>query len=327
MASSSKSINYNIRPCKSIERKMMCEIVTKLNAFDQVSNYRYIGMGAKYFADFSLFHRKFGINKMYSMEINSEKNNVQRFQFNKPYKCINILFGNSNDLLNSSAFKWKNEKNIIWLDYDGGLNSNQLIDVESCIGKMESGSIVFVSFNSNLGEKFRNASPSQKTEIFKERINNDDLVKMIRNKDLAREKIDSTIHSMFDLVVKNKILDRNAVFLGEGEMLNIQQVAFFKYADSQASMLTLGWVIYSNDDIEKYEKCKFKNLEFYNDTNKPYNISVPNFTYKELAILNQNMPDGNYPIDGASFFSKEEIEKYKKIYKYYPTTFEASTSL
>ena len=33
MASSSKSINYNIRPCKSIERKMMCEIVTKLNAF------------------------------------------------------------------------------------------------------------------------------------------------------------------------------------------------------------------------------------------------------------------------------------------------------
>ena len=70
MAGSSVSVNYNIRPCKSIERKMMCEIIARLAIFEQLHNYRYIGMGAKYFTDFSLLHKRFGINKMHSMEIN-----------------------------------------------------------------------------------------------------------------------------------------------------------------------------------------------------------------------------------------------------------------
>ena len=48
MAGSSASVNYNIRPCKSIERKMMCDMISRLTVFDYIKNYRYIGMGAKY---------------------------------------------------------------------------------------------------------------------------------------------------------------------------------------------------------------------------------------------------------------------------------------
>jgi len=54
---------------------------------------------------------------------------------------------------------------------------------------------------------------------------------------------------------------------------------------------------------------------------------VPNFTYKELSVLNKNLPNVSYPIAEAQFISEEEIEKYKKIYRYYPTSFETNVAL
>ena len=92
-------------------------------------------------------------------------------------------------------------------------------------------------------------------------------------------------------------------------------------------MLTMGWIIYKKEDEDKYKKCGFSELEFFNDTDQPYDITVPNFTYKELTVLNRNMPDAQYPIEEARFISEEEINAYKKIYRYYPTTFETAIVL
>jgi hypothetical protein len=327
MAGSSASVNYSIRPCKSIERKMMCEMISRLTVFGDIRNYRYIGMGAKYFVDFSLLHKEFGISDMYSMEISSAEKTKKRFEFNKPFNCIKMLFGNSSDLLNSSKIEWKNEKNIIWLDYDGGIKSNQIQDVESCIGKVESGSVVFVSFNADLGDEFKESSPKKRLEIYCSRIDNEILVKLLTPQNMAKGKIYQTTNQMFDNIVKNKISERNSTIIEEDERLFSNQLVYFKYNDSKATMLTLGWIVYKRKDIEKFEKCSFSDFEFYNDTDKPFDITVPNFTYKELAILNQNMPKVTYPIEGADFFEEEEVNAYRKIYKYYPTTFETSIAL
>lgn len=327
MAGSSMSVNYNVRPCKSVERKMMCEIISKLVTFDRVCNYRYIGMGAKYFVDFSLLHKEFGINKMYSMEISSDENNKERFEFNKPFNCIKMLFGNSCDILNSASLEWQDIKNIIWLDYDGGIKSNQLQDVEKCIEKMASGSIIFTSFNSDLGDAFKKGLPKEKLDIYCSRIDNEALVKLLSPKDMSKEKIYQTTNKMYDMVIKNKILERNSTVIEEKDKLNYRQLIYFKYNDSKATMLSLGWIIYKNEDVDKYENCNFSELEFYNDTDKPYDITVPNFTYKELTVLNRNMPNVTYPIEEAKFLKEDEVKAYQKIYKYYPTTFETSIVL
>ena len=65
-------------------------MISRLTVFDYIKNYRYIGMGAKYFVDFSLLHKEFGIDNMYSMEINSAEKNRKRFEFNKPFNCIKM---------------------------------------------------------------------------------------------------------------------------------------------------------------------------------------------------------------------------------------------
>ena len=62
--------------------------------------------------------------------------------------------------------------------------------------------------------------------------------------------------------------------------------------------------------------------EFAEKEHVPYDISVPNLTYKELSVLNKNMPEANFPIKEAEFFQEDEVEAFKKIYRYYPATFE-----
>lgn len=327
MANSGQNINYNLRPCKSVERKMICELIKRLSPLGKPEEYRYIGMGAKYFTDFALIHRDLGIKEMHSMEINTDENNKKRFEFNKPFNCINLLFGEAGNLLNSTKMNWKNEKNIIWLDYDGGFHNKQLRDIETCMRKAEGSSIVFVTFNADFGESFRKAGPNEKLELFCEKVDNANLTGMLGKKSVAGEEKYLTLNKMFNMVVRSRVSERNRIAQGEKEKIQCEQIAYFRYADSKAEMLTIGWCIYNKIDQSVYDNCGVNELEFYNNSAKPYEINVPNLTYKEISILNQNMPNADHPIEGAEFITEIEIEEYKKIYKYYPTMFEVPISL
>lgn len=88
-----RKINYELRPAKNIERKMLSEAFRCLTSFGSVSSYRYVGFGSHFFSDFKLFHRSLGITQMISIEDNKEYK--ERFTFNIPYSCIKLRFGNS----------------------------------------------------------------------------------------------------------------------------------------------------------------------------------------------------------------------------------------
>lgn len=93
MASSSGAVNFSLRPAKSIECKMLCEAFRQLSIFSDVEAYRYIGFGSKYFSDFTLIHKTLGIKDMISIERNVQ--NRARFEFNRPFDCIRLMFGES----------------------------------------------------------------------------------------------------------------------------------------------------------------------------------------------------------------------------------------
>ena len=56
-------MNYLFRPAKNIERKMLCEALSRLSIISDVKHYQYVGFSSVYFADFSLFHKQLGIQK------------------------------------------------------------------------------------------------------------------------------------------------------------------------------------------------------------------------------------------------------------------------
>lgn len=64
---SNMTVNYTVRPCKGVKRKMMCETISAIGKMSPItdSSSRYIGMGDKFFTDFSLIHRMFELSEMY----------------------------------------------------------------------------------------------------------------------------------------------------------------------------------------------------------------------------------------------------------------------
>ena len=46
MPGSDQKINYQVRPAKSVERRMLCDLVRKIQLVEGCSELRYIGLGA-----------------------------------------------------------------------------------------------------------------------------------------------------------------------------------------------------------------------------------------------------------------------------------------
>ena len=126
MPGSDQNINYQIRPSKSIERKMMCELVKEIQIIQGTSELRYIGMGAKYFTDFLLFHNEFGVTDMISIE--AERERAMRYEFNKPLKSIQMIYGTTNEVL-PQIDQFEEKMNLVWLDYDGAFSEGMLSDI------------------------------------------------------------------------------------------------------------------------------------------------------------------------------------------------------
>lgn len=221
------------------------------------------------------------------------------------------------------------KNDIIWFDYDGSICNQQINDISTCVKKFKSGSMLFMSTNISIVQEIEALTPEERLNEFQKLVEQEELVRHIKKKDLAgKNKVLKALVNIINLSIKNELAECNKAISVESKKMYADQIAFFTYSDSQAPMMTLGWIIYNEYDKNEIENCGLNTLDFYRtDGSEPYNINVPNSTYKELAVLNKNMPEASYPIADASFLSNDEIEAYKKIYWYYPTTIETGIVL
>ena len=186
-------------------------MIACLEHFAVVADYRYVGLGAKYFTDFVLMHKQFGITEMYSLETRRSENEKERFLFNRPLNCINIEFQNTTEWLNSNKFRWKEKNDIIWFDYDGPFSINQVSDIGLCVKKVKSGSAIFVSTNASFVNDFRELQPKDRLEKYTEMVGDENYTKHLNVKNFAGNKIYSVIANTFNVAVQNGIAERNQV--------------------------------------------------------------------------------------------------------------------
>ena len=74
------------------------------------------------------------------------------------------------------------------------------------------------------------------------------------------------------------------------ESFNYRQLFNFIYEDG-AKMLTVGGIVFKNDERSNYERCAFENDFYFCRTGEDaYNIRVPRLTFKEIRTLNEHMP-------------------------------------
>ena len=320
MASSSEKINYNLRPAKSIERKMISEIFQKLSPFGAINHYRYIGFGSFYFNDFARFHKTLGIKNMISIE--RDIPNEERFKFNKPYNCIQIVFGESNDVL--PQLSW-DTKSIVWLDYDSSLDQSVLTDITFICANVMPGSMILVSVNVH-PEAYMTGNVEDLYEYrykkFSERVGEINIPLGVTGKDLSGWDFSNVCQRVIKNTIGKAISDRNGP-RDEESQLEFKQLIHFQYQDG-AKMLTYGGMVVERSQKAIFSSCDFGGLAFVcSDDQEPCKIEIPNLTFKEIRYLNAQLPLKGKDVLKGSAIPEVDLTKYESVYRYFPSFAEA----
>jgi hypothetical protein len=89
-------------------------------------------------------------------------------------------------------------------------------------------------------------------------------------------------------------------------------------------MLTTGGLIYDEGQSALVDQCSFGDLSFIRDEDDEYRIEVPCLTYKEIRALDEQLPTSGGHVLSLPSVKQSDIEKYEKIYRYFPAFAEAN---
>jgi hypothetical protein len=329
---SSRKINYLLRPAKNIERKMLVEAFRCLKGFGRLNSYQYVGFGSHFFSDFKLIHRSLGVPQMINIEADEEAR--ARFEFNRPFTCIQLKFGSSTSVLPKLDLK---RKTILWLDYDNPLNPTVLNDVKTACTKAVSGSVLVVTVDTRVEPPSNPDDDLEKTSSSQSWLSeDDDPEKMrkyltenlgnrvppgIRNKDFVGWRTAAVYRTIIDNEIRKTLSDRNGALKAD-KQIQYQQLFNFEYQDT-AKMLTVGGLLYEKRHAKSAANCDFASLFFVRSDKKPYRIVFPtNLTLDEIRYLDKNLPRRTSPPRGF-LISRGDMDAYAEVYRYFPAFVEA----
>ena len=304
-------INYEIRPCKFVERRILLASLYQI-VINMRQEYQYIGFGGLAFTDFKLFHKELSVDSMYSIE---KCYTPEKLEFNKPFSCIKILHGTSTEMLLRIDLS---KPSIVWLDYDGTITMDVFTDINILFNALPHGSVYIMTCNSQLqndeSDPPRPYTNEEFVDIFHGLVPYD-----IENNCCANVNAPKTIKRMIDLYCQKVVEERNRIGTTN---LKYKPLFNIKYQErGGAKMFTCGGVVINSDYDE--------NMLYVNDftyLNKeiPFEIDIPNITRKEALYLNQilNIGDKEKEIIEGKIVKQTDVDKYKKFYKYMPNYYD-----
>lgn len=303
--SSGLKVQYELRPHKQVERRMLVDAFQLLSlAGFPIRDYRYTGMGSFYFVDFILFHKLLGIGRMLSIE-RSQKH-FSRVRFNRPFDSVEIHMGEASEVIPNLD---QGLKHILWLDYDYPLDREILEDVRSAANLLPVGSVLLVTVDVEPPGGPEDG-PKEWREHFEAEAST-----------YLPSAPDPGYFSESNLPRVNiNLLDR-AIRAGAAPRTGIEFTPLFNflYADKN-QMISLGGMLTTADERNRIEASLLpKAIYFRGDfTSSPYQIKVPNLTRRERLYLDSAMPcpDGWIPPDFK--LEPEEIVSYREIYRFFP---------
>lgn len=306
MSDSGQKINYALRPAKCVERRILCELLSKCETPIPIHEYRYIGFGSFYFSDFVLFHNQLNIDKMISIEMSTE---IERYDYNKPYQCITLLSGTAMSMLSTEIPFLEQTKDIIWLDYDGALNQDMLADLMLAARKVSSGSFVFTSFNRSIPK-----DPESRMDELKDRFG--DFFPVWDGGEINNETSSNLFYKILSGAIQKAICERN---IAEGKNLTAHTIFFIKYRDG-APMITIGYYFADEESWNRLCESKVSEFPWFTTSGEPKTLDVPCFTKAEIREINRLLPGTSSTEihELLPYLNLSDIKKYAQIYKYYP---------
>lgn len=303
MSGTYTKINYSTRPAKATQRKMIVEMLQRLDRLTPpLGQYQYVGFGSPFFADFKLFHRHLGISRMFSIE--AEVQDKARFDYNKPYRCVKLLMGKSTDVLPNLDLT---KPSIVWLDYDYPIATHVLADVGIIAEQFGAGSVLMVTLDAEPGDLLDRA------ERFLERL--EEPPQGLTDEDLGDDGIALWSRSLLTDRISEALEARNAT-RSQDERLMANQFLFFTYADGHL-MTTLAWLF--SKDMAEWSRCDLHDLPFFRATSDPYHIEVPSLTIREMHHLGRQIPRPSVSSIGRMSVPIEDVQLFADQYRWLPT--------
>ena len=315
MKPSYRLIDYSLRPGKFAERKILCEIFSRLRPFSPLQDYQYVGFGSIWFADHMLFHKSLGIRKMVSIE--RVRAHTERFKFNRPYANVDIRIGAASQHLTS--LDW-DERLILWLDYDDSLSPSILDDARTVAARAESGMMLAVSVQAN--KLYGNAVNDEEEAVeistpqaFWQEFGDERTPPDLEVWDLKGWKVARISRAALLAEVEEVLVLRN-VGVPESNQLEFRQVAAFEYADN-AKITTIVGIFVESTENSEFESCGFDELEYYRSGTDAVQIKVPMLTPKEMRHLDSLLP-GLTANKNLKPIPAKDAKYYSKFYRYLP---------
>ena len=304
---SSKRLNYETRPAKFTERKMLLSSFLRIcNLYG--GNYQYIGLGGVSFTDFKLFHKELHINEMYSLE--GGDFSKEKLQINLPFSFIKIIKERSTIALNKLDL---DKRTLVWLDYDDTLKPYMFEDIEILLRRMPIGSVYLMSCNKEL--KSDETGDEYTVEEFRE-IYGDLVPFELKAKDFSASEDYKTIRTMFSTFINKIMKERD-------EEIKFQQLYNFLYQENRgAKMYTFGGVI--TEEGRTISSLNLSDFDFIKEPEDPYKIKIPNLTSKEIDLINRNISDEEAlkELINKKIVTESEINEHKQTYKYLPNFYD-----
>jgi hypothetical protein len=289
MAGSFRKIDYRLRPAKHVERLMLCDTFRRLR-FAALERYQYVGMGSVYFSDFSLFHRALGIKSMKSMEDSDTPTVQKRFEDNRPFSNIELLWGRSGAVLPRVDLE---RETILWLDYDGRLDLSVLNDLSSVVGRIGNGSFLTISVQclpdqgkDIEGYDYSESDASPLLSYIKHVFGKDRIHPKWKEADLVGWGTARLFWELLTNELRSTLVQRNGI----GDQFEAEQVVHFHYSDG-AYMLTIGWIFFTAPYRQLFDQGAFSELDFYRSGSEPFKIALPLLTLRELRHLERQLPE------------------------------------
>lgn len=313
----SNIFNYNYRPSKSIERKLIIDLIRDFYNTSELKKCMYVGLGSFFFIDFKLLHKEIGLKRLINIEWEDSKENRRRFTFNKPFSCIELKWGSTTDILPTITF---DSKAIVWLDYTDSLKPYMLEDIEIMATNIMSDSFFILSMNSQLAKYFNRNTNSYDVDRFRDDFGDDCLFDLESNMLTINNS-----HVLFRKMINEKIDQilnlRNAAISVEADKLIYQQLLLITYKDG-APMFTTGGVFIKKRDQKSLNKNKLNKYPFVRKTDDVLELYSPVLTSQETDLLNSNLPAQKSRFinkRSLKFIPEEDRIKYFEHYRYFPS--------
>ena len=308
------SINYQLRPNKNVQRKLLMQMFRHLDEPLNVGDYRYIGLGGLWFGDFTLVHRLFGLTDLVSIEMRQ----ANRARFNRPFDCVQIEEGESSSVL--PDLNLGRRRAIVWLDYDTDLAGPALEDIQILTRSAASVSICIVTVKADLRLVKNQKGPEGQefTRLEALRFHVGDLVPTgLEESEIVRPSFPALVGEIL-----MNAFTHGVIVAGQG--MQFQPLVNMAYSDG-ATMVTVGGLLVGDEDA-RIDFEELGALPFWPPSRKePYWIEVPHLTMREKAALDQMMPGDGPPSrefirERLGFeLSEKGLAAYHAFYREYPT--------